>query len=389
MKQKLPDVPPFSYFHSSENSRQPFNPDMMETSIYEHKPCSSTEGALRSSYREYFRFIREFVVSRWEQVVDILESESGGKIPQIDLVEIVAEKSGSDYHPASVKFVTPNGFNSFVANVATNQRGRSRLRMDFELLEDFHRRGMGGFLPQPYLISSQKEFARAESEDSMLMFLGKWLDGYHEFHLTRSNVGGDLPLVVWDTDNGLKLVSTPQSKEIYRQTAFILTYYFDLTDFREIFPWHHAAGDFVVRLKPTPAVKLVTVRQYAPRIQSDKAFELDVQEAALLFLCNLTIRNRVDRLDGVGDMVWAPHDFLEATVCGFFDCLQARETGGSVRSGFTAGLRSVCERLDVVAWTQLFEGTLESFNPQAPDFDLIEIHLPDHIFEVYRLFSKD
>lgn len=389
MKQKLPDVPPFSYFHSSENSKQPFNTDMMETSIYEDKPCSSTEGALRTSYREYFSFIREFVVSRWEQVVDILVSQSGGHIPQIDVVEIVAEKSGSDYHPASVRFVTANGLISFVANVATTQRGRSRLRMDFELLEDFHRRGVGGFLPQPYLISSQREFAQAESEDSMLMFLGKWLDGYHEFHLTRPNGGSDLPLVVWDTDDGLKLVSEPQSKEIYRQTAFILTYYFDLTDFREIFPWHHAAGDFVVRLKPTPDVKLVTVRQYAARIQSDKDFELDAREAALLFMCNLTIRNRVDRLDGIGDMVWGPRDFLEATVCGFFDCLQARESDGSVRTGFTSALRSVCEKLDLVAWAQLFEGTLESFNPAAPDFDLIETHLPDHIFEVYRLFSKD
>lgn len=389
MKQKLPDVPPFCYFHSSENSKQPFNTDMMETSIYEDKPCSSTEGALRTSYREYFSFIREFVVSRWEQVVDILVSQSGGHIPQIDVVEIVAEKSGSDYHPASVRFVTANGLISFVANVATTQRGRSRLGMDFELLEDFHRRGVGGFLPQPYLISSQREFAQAESEDSMLMFLGKWLDGYHEFHLTRPNGGSDLPLVVWDTDDGLKLVSEPQSKEIYRQTAFILTYYFDLTDFREIFPWHHAAGDFVVRLKPTPDVKLVTVRQYAARIQSDKDFELDAREAALLFMCNLTIRNRVDRLDGIGDMVWGPRDFLEATVCGFFDCLQARESVGSVRTGFTSALRSVCEKLDLVAWAQLFEGTLESFNPEAPDFDLIETHLPDHIFEVFRLFSKD
>ncbi len=389
MKRTLPDIPPFSYFHSSENSRQPFNPDMLEISIYEDKPCSSKVGLPNTSYRDYFRFISEFVVSRWAQVVGILESESGGQISRIDSVEIVAEKSGSDYHPASVRFVTPNGPISFVANVATNQRGRSRLRMDFELLQHFHRRGDGRFLPQPYLLSSEREFAQAESGDFMLMFLGQWLDGYHEFHLTRLNGGSDLPLVVWDIDDGLKLLSASLSKEIYRQTAYILTYYFDLTDFREIFPWHHAAGDFVVRLKPTLDVKLVTVRQYAPRIQSDKDFEIDVQEAALLFLCNLTIRNRLDRLDGIGDMVWGPYDFLEATVRGFFDCLKARENGGSVKSGFTEGLRSICEKLDLIAWTQLFEGTLESFNRQAPDFDLIESHLPDHIFEIYRLFRKD
>lgn len=388
MKKILTDIPPFSYFHSSDNSRQPFSDEMLEKSIYENRPCSS-EGVLTSlSYRAYFRFISEFIISRWEQVVDILENESKDQIRQIDSVEILAEKSGSDYYPASVRFATPTERLSFVANVATTSRGRSRLWMDFELLNYFHRKGDGIYLPRPYLISSEREFVNAESDDCMLMFLGQWLDGYHEFHLTRLKGQNDLSLVVWDMDNGLKLASASQAREIYRQTAFILTYYFELTDFREIFPWHHASGDFVVRLEPTPDVKLVTVRQYSPRIQSEKDFELDVHEAALLFLCNLTIRNRVDRLDGVRDMAWGPHCSLDATVAGFFDCLKARENVGSVKAGFAAGLRSICERLDLIAWAQLFEGTLESFNRQAPDFDLIERNLPEHIFEVYRLFQK-
>ena len=388
MKKILPDIPPFSYFHSSDNSPQPFSDEMLETSIYENRPCSSPEVSTGLSYRAYFRFLSEFIISRWGQVVAILENESKDQIRQVDSVQIVAEKSGSDYYPASVKFVTPTERLTFVANVATTSRGRSRLLMDFELLNYFQSKGQGIYLPKPYLISSEREFVNAESDDYMLMFLGQWLDGYHEFHLTRLSGEKDLSLVVWDTDNGLKLASAAESREIYRQTAFILTHYFELTDFREIFPWHHASGDFVVRLGPNLDVKLVTVRQYAPRIQSEKDFELDVHEAALLFLCNLTIRNRVDRLDGVGDMAWGPHYFLDATVEGFFECLNARENGASLKAGFTAGLKSICERLDVIAWTQLFEGTLESFNRQAPDFELIESHLPEHIFEVYRLFQK-
>lgn len=388
MKINCPDVPPISCFHSGGNSKDPFTREMLARPICASRPGSSAQEIGTVSYGQYLDFIKNFLVSRWNNILDILDNRTGGKIDRIDSVEIVAEKSGSDYHPASVRFVTQGQRIPFVANVAITRRGRLRLRDDFELLKYFYENGKGRFLPEPYLMSNDREFTEAESKDSMVMFLGQWLEGYHEFHLTNMHNKVDLTVVIWDLENGLRLMSMDQASEIYRQAAFILTDYFDLDDYREIFPWHHAAGDFVVNLTPTLDVKLVTVRQYAPRIQSDKDFTLDPYEAALLFLCNLTIRNRLDRLDGIRDMVWGPHELLAATLTGFFESLESRENNGLIKSGFTGRLRSICKKLDVIAWTQLFEGNLESFNPDAPDYELIESRLPEHIFEVYRLFQN-
>ncbi len=388
MKSNRPQIPPILYFHAIESSKESFKPEMLEASVFAANPGTQSEFLQAVTYREYLEFIKNFLVSRWTEVVEVLKELSGQEHLQIDVIEIVAEKSGSDYHPASVRFTTPLGQIPLVANVAVTPRGRSRLRRDFELLRDFWAKGEGRFLPQPYLINNEKEFMAAESDDSMVMFLGQWLEGFYEFHLTRLTEDEELAVVVWDMESGLKIFSVNQARDIYKQTAFILTHYFDLNEYKEIFPWHHAAGDFITRLGPTLQVKLITVRQYAPRIQSDRDFKLDPYEAALLFFCNLTIRNRVDRLDGVGEMVWGPNGILEATVAGFFDSLKTRENVGSIEEGFSDRLISICKKLDLIAWTQLFDGTLESFSPNAPDYGLIENSLPEHIFEVYQLFHR-
>lgn len=93
--------------------------------------------------------------------------------------------------------------------------------------------------------------------------------------------------------------------------------------FSQIFPWHHAAGDFVVRFRdPGLDVRLVTVRDFRPMFDAG-ATEAPrwFLEALLLFFLNLTIRMRLDRLDGVGDLVWADQWVLLAAIEGFFQGL--------------------------------------------------------------------
>lgn len=388
MRQNPPGIPPMSYFYSGDGSKKTFTGDMESRTMSIVRPNSGESDQRQITFRQYLDFIRRFLLSRWGDFIEVLEQKIGETVESVSEIEIVAEKSGSDYHPASVRFKLNNRPMVLVANVAVNSRGRSCLRQDFELMSYFHKMGNGNFVPRPFLISSPSELAEAESNDSMAMFLAEWFDGYYEFHLTRSTNSEEPYVELWDTDNGLKALSGLQTEEVFRQTAFILTNYFDLNDYREIFPWHHAAGDFVAKLGANVDVRLITVRQYAPRIQSDKDFILDSYEAALLFLCNLTIRNRVDRLDGIGEMVWAPANILSATIRGFFQSLDCRQKSGALNAGFSNRLRAICRKLDLIAWTQLYDGTFESFNEQAPDHGVIERNLPDHIFEVSQIFSK-
>ena len=82
----------------------------------------------------------------------------------------------------------------------------------------------------------------------MSFLLEDWFEGYHEFHISKDNEGKQ-QLKLWDFDHGYKNLSQEQSFEIYKKASKILTLYYDLEDFSQIFPWHHAAGDFVVKIE--------------------------------------------------------------------------------------------------------------------------------------------
>ena len=81
------------------------------------------------------------------------------------------------------------------------------------------------------------------------MFLGDWFDGFHEFHLTQQADSDELAMVVWDGATARCLLSEKQAMDLYRKTAMILTACYDPITLCQIFPWHHAAGDFVVRVE--------------------------------------------------------------------------------------------------------------------------------------------
>lgn len=387
MKKSRIDIPRFQYYHDTENSLEPFNDETLSGIVSTHSPFSQASGIKQITYREYMDFIRNFLASRWDDLISVLERRLNENIVLLSEISISAEKKGGDYHPASIRFVANGKKVSLVANVALTSRGRSRLIQDFNLLRHFFETGHGMFLPEPFLASTTEEQSAAELNDSMILFIAEWLEDFHEFHLTRQKDQGDVSVIIWNMDTGLRLLSIDESRDIYRRVAFILTSYFNLTDYREIFPWHHAAGDFVVRIGADMDVKLVTVRQYVPRIQSEMDFELNLHEATLLFLCNLSLRNRIDRLDGVGDMTWAPVSILHATVQGILESLETRQVTGETGEGFYDSFLSICRKLDLIAWTQLFDGTLASYNSEAPDFAVIEDNLPEHILEVYQFFQ--
>ena len=187
-------------------------------------------------------------MDRRRELERALAEQNGQPCGAVSAVEIIVEKHGSDYHPARIRVNSEAGFQSFVMNTALTDRGRDRLQREFDLLRELGKADGQRFLPRVYFVAESRKIESLGMK-KMTMFLGEWLEGYHEFHSSPDPEANIQRLKVWDTDEGYRFLSFWEESELFRQAAFILTFHYDTADFREIFPWHHAAGRF--RGKPS------------------------------------------------------------------------------------------------------------------------------------------
>ena len=302
----------------------------LRTPLRVQRQESTDDPPLTPTYAHYFEGIRDVILRNGCKqlcAAAMTQTDKQNSSADIEEIRIYAEKHGSDYHPARIDVIVASGIiATFVMNVAVTERGRERLYREFDVLKRLNRKdtatGMP-FLPVVYFQDETRGLGRAHhSPDKdtpfMVMFLADWFQGYHEFHLSvEKRAGHPLGLVVWNTDRGTRFLSETQTAGTYAQVARILTGYYDTRSFQQIFPWHHAAGDFVVRIRPEASeVRLVTARQYAPMVEGVSVFD-----ALLFFLLNLSLRTRLDRLDGVGDVAWAADGCVAATLSGFLEGL--------------------------------------------------------------------
>jgi hypothetical protein len=233
------------------------------------------------------------------------------------------------------------------------------------------------------------------------MFLCQWLTGFHEFHLSR-RADGDLGTVVWAAEGVNFFLSPERARRLYREVARLLARHYDSSTFEQIFPWHHAAGDFVVRPDADDfAVRLVTVRQYAPMFsvrpegpelptgspagsvlasgpEANGASEAEL-EGLLLFLANLSLRNRLDRLDGVGDVVVADPWVIEASLEGALAGL-----GDGPATAFREYLRSRAPG----ELAEAFLSVAGTWRSDAPETEALQSTLADHILAFWEAVNR-
>jgi hypothetical protein len=273
---------------------------------------------------DYFLAVQGFIEGAgWEALVRILAG-SGAHPSAAQVFRIFLVKHGEYYHPARVETEIDGVLFRWVVNVAVSAVGKSFLFKEYALLERLAREFTAAYVPRVYAAAE----VVAGRGRSLPMFLGQWFADFHEFHATRDIPGGGQALALWDPDRGRILLDAAQAHAVYRQVARILTYYFSLTAFEGVGAWHHAAGDFVVRLEDHRAeVRLITVRDYRPLFRSrpesgDRLRAVTgLLEALLIFLLNVSVRTRLDRLDGTGDLTWSDPLAVEATVAGVLDGL--------------------------------------------------------------------
>ena len=230
---------------------------------------------------------------------------------------------------------------------------------------------------------------RTEGGRAFSCFLGEWFEGYSELHVSRDPEDGALKLMVWDEDRGPFFLSPGREAAFYERAAFILTCFYDLETFEQIFPWHHAAGDFVIKCSGDRTdVKLVTARQRAAMFSTENADLDSILKGALFFLLNMSIRMRLDRIDGTGQIAWAQNFAADNAYKGFVKALSAKERLLSMPSSpeiCFLDFFSTCSYGDIKDMTMAI---VDSYNPVAPDMPVIRKNIDAHINRIFGLAQK-
>jgi hypothetical protein len=331
------------------------------------------------TYGDYFTAVHRFIEDKGRLgLTNALRKSVGHSITAADLgtVRIYLEKHGHFYHPARITVAVDNLRPAFVVNVAVTKIGRSYLREDFGNIRLLNDRFPYRFLPQVYC----KGVATLPGRSQRLeLFLGEWLEGYHEFHLSGEPAEMNSRLVVWDPVKGTHPLSKQQRIDVYRQIALILTAYYDLETFEQIFAWHNAAGDFIVRTDGGRIdLRLITVRKYAPLFVDAPRDTDTTLQALLIFWLNLSIRIRLDRLDGVGEFGCGHDDMLGAALNGFFDGLALQVRFGRIPRELPELFAGYLKALSPDDLDTLLEGIALRMQCQAPEKALIRKQLKRH-----------
>ncbi|MGD8962777.1 MAG: hypothetical protein PVF29_07730 [Desulfobacterales bacterium] len=345
-------------------------------------------------HADYFKAAQAFLEARNYSVIAQAASQRLGyevKGQDLSEIRICLEKHGAFYHPAQVEIILDQTQLSFVLNVAISDSGRRFMEQDYHHMKRLNAETPFHYLPQVY----DWEQITGPAGLNFSMFLGEWFDGYHEFHLAPDPADRTLKIVVWDETAGRFFLTAEQTKTLYAQAAKILTCYYNLLSFEQILAWHHAAGDFVVKLAGDRLnLKLITIRRYSP-IFANKQQASSVSgdpgrilHALLVFFLNLSIQMRLDRVEGVGDMVWSQKTAVEATLTGFLDALSLKPDMEVLPDSVLTCFMAYFSAFQAADLLDLSEAIVSRFNPRMPELPVIKKNLNEHVETLHSAFQQ-
>ena len=402
----MPRKPQFKYFLSDATNSVQKNSEIWSIPLPITRKQPQRVTGISVTYGDYFSAVHSFLEqNRFEMLISAFSNSINRQIipEEIKEIRVCLIKHGEFYHPSIVEAALNKHSYKFVINVAISAAGMDCIEREYNSLKRLGTDFSFSSIPEVY---GYGKACGKESRHTISMFLGEWFEGFNEFHISHDKTDNKHNILVWDSEKGNYFLSPDNTLELYRQAAMILTGYYNIETFEQIFPWHHAAGDFVIRLTPPPCppssrgrvwegvkkgnshtieVKLITVRQYAPMFakkEEDEDTGRDVEmilEALLVFLLNLSIRMRLDRLNGVNDIVWSDDIAAYGTLKGFFQGLRRKDSTGLFSDSFDAYfhdyLLSSCTDED---FYDLSLAIVNSYNPLAPEIPVIRQNIKKH-----------
>ncbi|MGD8990662.1 MAG: hypothetical protein PVI00_04325 [Desulfobacterales bacterium] len=387
-------MPRISFFTS--HSQQPVSPD---NPLWQ-QPIPLRLDTLRKAddvsvrHTDYFKAAQAFLEARNYDVITRAASQRLGyavKGQDLSEIRVRLEKHGAFYHPARVEIAVDQKQLSYVLNVAISDSGRRFIEQDYRHLKRLNAETPYHYLPQVY--GWQQISGPAGLHFGM--FLGEWFDGYHEFHLAPDPADKTVKIIVWDESGGRFFLNPEQTKTLYAQAAKILTCYYNLLSFEQILAWHHAAGDFVVKLAGDRLdSRLITIRRYSSIFENQQQASSEagdpgwILHALLVFFLKLSIQMRLDRVEGVGDMVWSQKIAVEATVTGFLDALSLKPDVEVLPDSVLTCFMAYFSAYQAADLLDLCEAIVSRFNPRMPELPVVKKNLNEHVETLHSAFQQ-
>lgn len=333
-------------------------------------------------YAAYFGLLTELLGQEdWALVRRAAEDMGGpGRLcNEIDSIRLVAEKHGAFYHPARVEALTNLGRITLCANVALSAAGRSLAPVEYQTLAALWAEFAQKFTPRVF-------GAAGNPQNGPCLFLAQWFEGYCEYHLYDCRDDTPPRVRVWDMERGPWFLGRDDAGKAVFQEALILGYYYDPASFAQIFPWHLAAGDFVLKQTAAgPELRLITARGLSPLFESADNSPQTAFTAFLFFLVNSTLRLRLDRHDGTGQWLFYDESAVYQAVKGCLAGLALREA--ETGADFALGAQDFLKSLSRDDFLEAGQALLDACNPAAPDLALLQQNLAAHAKAMHRAMA--
>lgn len=353
-------------------------------------PIGLSDDAPKIAYAHYFQALAEALrASNFEPIRRSLQVLTGISFSpdRIRDVRIDSVKHGALYHVAKVTVDVSGRSFSMAMNSAVHPKRRAALEREWTTLESLSKTAAAPYVPRGLYLGEGLWHGASREASPFRFFLARWFDGFHEWHLEKGQGDRAETVRVWDGSAAGRELTDAESSQLMEQAAYILTLALDRQDFRHIHPWHHAAGDFVVAVQgPAVAVRLIAARNLGVLVPpGPEPHERLAAVAAFLFA--LTLRLRLDRERGTGELVWAPDRWLPAVVRGF---LRGWTDGAPPHEAFsTEDVRAALGAFDASDW-ETVGGLLADDLVVDPDEELLVIRLiPDHARDLHRSLRWD
>jgi hypothetical protein len=338
--------------------------------------------------RDYFASVRDFVLRNGRVSLASLVAQLWGKRAgpdDIDDLVIRYEKYGTLYQICSIDVSAAGEKAMFVVSTAMSALAKETLNHEFDLLQKLNSRHTPSYLPRVHwkdAVIIQKE----ANKETLLMSLSEWFRGYHEWHFARDEQGKE-GVIIWDMVGGYRLASEKEVYEIIRQASKILTLYYDTRTYHRIYPWHHGAGDFVLKTGGgAPSVKLITVRDYEPLALPVDLKQAGSLSAITLFFLELTVKMRLDKKEGMGESIWAGDYVLPAVMAGFLEALKVKESEGTDDAPSADVFMSYLKSLGADDIRKMLHACLNEFRlHDQSDFTAVAPELDSHAKSLVRL----
>jgi hypothetical protein len=340
------------------------------------------------TYGDYFSAARDFLEQDQAAVLRrAVVWLSGRRVGPADVARVVVflVKHGAFYHPAWVQAKVCDRWWSMVLNVAVSASGRTMLEQEFGNLDRLNREMTAPYWPRVF----GRGCGRTPAGLQLPMFLGQWLEGFHEFHLSAGADNDPARVVVWDDDQGRQNLTVFQVQELLRQAALILAYAYNPLTLEAVLDWHHAAGDFVVNLDGVGlGVRLISVRRYAPMAAVEQPDVADILDALLVYLVNISLRLRIDRSDGIGHMVSHSPQVMPAICLGFLQGVQAAAARRGLPEDFIQTVRRFFALHDEQILLSMVDAILMKYAPDDEAQPLLQADARAHAIALAQALAE-